>query len=72
MTKHDFSRVCWNCGRKTMQPRDSYYQCAKCGATWNHVPKLAPACVTQETYTFFVGKRPMRITGYRPRKKARE
>lgn len=36
----DYSKQCWSCGEKTMEPRDTHYQCTSCGATWNEQPTL--------------------------------
>lgn len=34
----DYSKVCWYCGKKAMEPVGTYFQCRECGATWNEVP----------------------------------
>lgn len=38
---------CWYCGKVTMEPFETYFKCASCGAT--HVPriKLGPPAVTE-------------------------
>ena len=38
----DYTKVCWSCGSEAMEAKGGYYQCQKCGATYNPVPKLAP------------------------------
>ncbi len=37
---YDSSTVCWYCGKASMHPKDSYYKCRACGATWNFAPKI--------------------------------
>lgn len=36
----DYTRTCWSCGKVTMVNKGSYFQCSKCGATYNELPKL--------------------------------
>jgi len=35
----DYTKTCWFCGKDTIQPKDSYFQCSECGATWNEQPE---------------------------------
>jgi len=44
----DFTKTCWYCGKNEMEPFDSYYCCANCGATWNEVPKIGVGVVVVE------------------------
>lgn len=34
----DLTKTCWSCGRDAMQPVDTYFQCAGCGATYDELP----------------------------------
>jgi len=36
----DYTKVCWSCGKETMQPEQTFYRCSKCGATWCEVNEL--------------------------------
>jgi tRNA(Ile2) C34 agmatinyltransferase TiaS len=38
----NYSKTCWYCKNDTMECRGSYYQCSKCGATWNETPPPGP------------------------------
>lgn len=43
----DYSKVCWSCGKETMVNRGDYYQCSRCGATYNNIPRLGPATLEE-------------------------
>ena len=36
----NYKEQCWFCGKNTMEPEDTYYQCTSCGATWVDQPEL--------------------------------
>jgi len=38
----DYEKQCWFCLKYTMEPVSTYFQCTKCGATWNSQPRLGP------------------------------
>ena len=44
----DYSKVCWYCGKPTVFPVKSYFECTDCGATWNEVPELGPSPLIQD------------------------
>lgn len=33
----DNKKYCWYCGKVTMKPVGSHYECSSCGATWNEI-----------------------------------
>jgi len=35
----DHTKVCWSCGKETMEPDERGYRCRSCGATWNKIPE---------------------------------
>ena len=36
--KKDYTKLCWYCGSKDMEPDERGVRCRKCGATWNQPP----------------------------------
>lgn len=53
--KEDYSSLCWNCHKKTMQPAKKlpkgWYQCSECGATWTKPLKVKASSVTMQPDT---------------------
>ena len=68
----DYTKECWYCRGQTMQPQGSYYQCAKCGATWNTQPVLGPAPRTIEANPATGGTKYKPHGGLFPTRKARK
>lgn len=39
MTKIDYTKECWCCGKDTLVSQGDYYKCSSCWATWNEQPE---------------------------------
>ena len=44
----DYRRQCWSCGKDTMKPVETWYQCTSCGATWVDLPSLSQTYIDIE------------------------
>jgi len=44
----DYTKECWYCSKKSMQNKGDYYQCERCGATWNKIPTGDNFALTRE------------------------
>lgn len=34
----NYHKVCWQCGKETMQPHEKWFKCTNCGATYCDIP----------------------------------
>lgn len=66
----DRTKVCWYCHKATMKPAPEFgsrwYQCLKCGTTYNIPPVLTSFGSETETYPTQVDSGPARLSGRKP------